>query len=401
MSGARTSVVGPILAIARTAVLRLLRDRSNFFFVFVFPALLIVLIGLQFGGGGQGLRLAVHVGDDGGRLADELVDTLSSRDDVVVDPYETSDAAVDSVSRGITNGALLLPGGYDAALRRGSTAEVGFVATPDSRGPALRQVVAAVVSDQAQLLSAATLVVATTDTDFDTAIEQARTAVAAVPGVAVDVDVVGVDEIAAEFDGLGQFDLGAAQQLALFVFVTSLSAAAALIRTRELGVAHRLLAAPVTTTTVVLGELAGRFGVAMLQGLYIMLGTSLVFGVRWGDPFAAGSLLVLFALVCAGAAMLLGALLDTASQAAGVGVGVGLGVSALGGSMAPIEIFPPTMERIAHATPHAWLLEGIAELVRRGGGIGDVLPQLGVLAAMATVLVLAASALTRRRLTTA
>lgn len=390
----------PVLAIAGTAVRRLLRDRSNLFFVFAFPALLIVLIGVQFGGGDPGLRLAVHTGDDAGPLAAELVDVLDSRDEVTVDRYDTTDAAIDGVSRGAADGVLLLPSGYDAALRRGATAEVGFVTTPDSRGPALRQVVAAVVSDQAQLLGAATLVVATTEAGFDDAIEDARVAVASVPGVAVEVAEVGVDELAREFAGLGRFDLGAAQQLALFVFVTSLSAASALIQSRELGVAHRLLAGPVTARTVIAGELLGRFAVAMLQGLYIVVGTALVFGVDWGDPVGASSLLVLFAAVSAGAAMLLGSLLDTASQAAGVGVGVGLGLSALGGSMAPIELFPPVMERIAHVTPHAWLLEGFAELVRRDGTVVDVLPQLGALAGMAAVLLALAGWRLRLRLTT-
>ena len=89
--------------------------------------------------------------------------------------------------------------------------------------------------------------------------------------------------------------------------------------------------------------------------------------------------------------MLLGSLFSNEQQAGGVGVMVSLGLAALGGAMFPIDLFPPTMQRIAHVTPHAWALDGYAELVRRGGTIVDILPELAVLTAYAVVLMALAS----------
>ena len=40
-----------VLAIGFSNVTRMLRDRSNIFFVFIFPIAIILLIGVQFGGG--------------------------------------------------------------------------------------------------------------------------------------------------------------------------------------------------------------------------------------------------------------------------------------------------------------------------------------------------------------
>ncbi|MET0697848.1 MAG: ABC transporter permease, partial [Acidimicrobiia bacterium] len=68
-----------------------------------------------------------------------------------------------------------------------------------------------------------------------------------------------------------------------------------------------------------------------------------------------------------------------------------LGLAALGGCMLPIELFSPAMTRVAHLTPHAWALDGFAELVRRDGTVADILPELGVLVVYATVLLLLAS----------
>jgi ABC-2 type transport system permease protein len=83
--------------------------------------------------------------------------------------------------------------------------------------------------------------------------------------------------------GLGPFDLGASSQLVLFMFITALSGAAVLIQTRVLGLSRRMLSTPTSVRTIIGGEAAGRFVVVAVQGLYIMAGALLIFGVDWGD----------------------------------------------------------------------------------------------------------------------
>ncbi|HEX6285982.1 MAG TPA: ABC transporter permease, partial [Acidimicrobiia bacterium] len=190
---------------------------------------------------------------------------------------------------------------------------------------------------------------------------------------------------------LGRFDLGAASQLVLFTFLTALAGSAALILTRQLGISQRMLSTPTSLGTIVVGESVGRFGTAMVQGLYIIVLTLIIFGVNWGDPVGAILLLVAFAAVGAAAGVLMGSVFSNDQQAGGVGVVLSIGLGALGGCMLPIELFSPTMQRVAHITPHAWALDGYAELVRRDGNVADILPELGVLVAYAAVLFVLAS----------
>lgn len=75
-------------------------------------------------------------------------------------------------------------------------------------------------------------------------------------------------------------------------------------------------------------------------------------------------------------------------------------LAALGGAMLPLELFSPTMRTIAHLTPHAWAAEGFAILVRRGGGLVDVLPQVGVLLSIAFAVLVVAAWRLRRTLST-
>ncbi|HKZ24352.1 MAG TPA: ABC transporter permease, partial [Acidimicrobiia bacterium] len=86
-----------------------------------------------------------------------------------------------------------------------------------------------------------------------------------------------------------------------------------------------------------------------------------------------------------------GATFSNDAQAGGIGVVLALGLAALGGCMLPAELFSPTMQTVAHITPHAWALDGFAELVRRNGTVADILAELGVLIVYATVLLLLAA----------
>ena len=187
------------------------------------------------------------------------------------------------------------------------------------------------------------------------------------------LEVERVDELAEQFEGLGQFDFGAAGRLLLLRLpVLPDGNTSTLIQARRLGVVSRTLAAPVSTMQVLLGHTLGRFAIAIVQGAYIMLASAVLFDVNWGAPWLSLVVLVLFALVSAGAAMLLGATMDNEGAAAGLGVGVGLVLGALGGSMMPLELFPSTLRAVSRITPHAWANTALAEIQRRGGGLADV-----------------------------
>jgi ABC-2 type transport system permease protein len=68
--------------------------------------------------------------------------------------------------------------------------------------------------------------------------------------------------------------------------------------------------------------------------------------------------------------------------------------------MMPLDLFPESMRRLAHLTPHAWAVEGFAELVRHEATVVDILPQLGVLLGAATVILSLAAWRLRRSITT-
>ncbi|MGF1596025.1 MAG: ABC transporter permease [Acidimicrobiales bacterium] len=378
-----------VLTVAGVELRRFLRDRSNIFFVFIFPLLLVALIGAQFGEGAAAGRVAVSGPDS--ELRQQLVDELSGDDVRVVSP--DWDGALQQLARGRIDVAVRVDESAAAAHAAGNDVRLDVVRGSSTATQVVEQqvrtAVEAIRAEQGQVLALGG--VGVDRPSAEAALRQARAEV-----TRVELEVTSVDEISQQFDGLGQFDFGASGQLLLFVFLSSLAGSATLIQARRLRVVSRMLAAPLSPAQLVAGVMGGRWALAFFQGAYIMVASALLFGVNWGTTWLSLLVLLLFSLVSAGAAMLLGTVMQNEGAAGGLGVGLGLVLAALGGAMVPLEFFPDTMRTIARITPHAWGYEAFAEIQRRDGTLADIAPQLGVLAAMAALL-LAAGAWSLRR----
>jgi linearmycin/streptolysin S transport system permease protein len=382
------------LVIAGSNLRRILRDRANIFFLFILPMMIILLIGAAFGG--ESARLGT-VSTGSGLLGEQLVEGLDRQPNLEVDRFGNEPDLRHAVERGRVQAGLVVPADYDASVRSGKSVALPYFARPDSIAQELRLTVEAVVAEQAGVIRAARLLEREGLAEGPAAFEQAAQAAAQAPRVPVRVTETSGDPY--EETG-GRFDLSASTQLLLFIFLTSLTGASALIESRRLGVSRRMLSTPTSSRTILLGEALGRLAIAVTQALLIIVGSIVMFGVDWGDPLAAIVLVLAFCLVGSGAGMLLGSALTNEEQATAVSLLLGLGLAALGGSMVPLEVFPETMRTIAHLTPHAWGNDGFSELLRHGGGLADVTTDVGVLLAWAAALLAIATWRLRRSLTT-
>jgi ABC-2 type transport system permease protein len=370
-----------VLTIAAVSLRLAFTERTNVFFMVAMPFLMVFMMGLLFGPGGQQLKLGVAGGDQG-PLARALVSALGSGERVAVEPFGGEAALREAIERGAVQGGLMIPATYDTGLRRGGRAELRYLSrAADLRSPDLASWVRSVVPQEAAVIRAAGFGVAQGAGSFDRNLAAARNA--EVPGVAVTVVTMGEARFP---EGLSAFSFSAPPLMLLYTFLSSLTAAVGLIATRRSGLARRMYATPTSAMTLVAGEATGRLAIALVQGLLIMLGSALLFEVDWGDPLGAAALLTVFSVLGGGAAMLLGSLVRTEAAATSAALIVGMGLGAAGGTMMPLEFLSETMRAVAHFTPHAWGYEGFVELVRHDAGITGILPQLGVLTGYAVVL---------------
>jgi ABC-2 type transport system permease protein len=84
--------------------------------------------------------------------------------------------------------------------------------------------------------------------------------------------------------------------------------------------------------------------------------------------------------------MVVGVFSNNPDQAGALGVMAGMLLGALGGAMVPLEIFPEPAHTLAFLTPQAWAIQGLREVALRGGGVVDILQELGVLMLYAVAL---------------
>ncbi|MEW5992408.1 MAG: ABC transporter permease [Chloroflexota bacterium] len=385
-----------ILAIAATNFRRTLRDRLGLFFIIVLPIVLIIVLGITYGGQGN---LRVGVTDlDRSHLSAELVAAIGPDDETRIEirEYGTVAELEDAVARGLVNVGLSIAAGYEDELRNGGTASVDYVLAPTTAASAVKATVEQAVAAMDALVRAARFTSARTGVTFEAALEAARASQSRAPGVAVTTASV-ADSAVARPSG---FSIGAQSQVILFMFLTSLTGATELIVTRQLGVSRRMFSTPTSTTEIILGEGAGRLALALFEGGFIVLASALLFGVDWGNPAGTAAIVIVFAFVSAGAALLVGAVSTNPSQAGALGPALGMGLGLLGGTMVPMEIFPEIMRTAGHVTPHAWAMDAFRALLFQGADLPAILPQLAILAGFAAVLLALAGLRFRRLLAT-
>ena len=383
------------LVIAANELRRLLRWRANIFFLFVLPMLIILLLGAAFGGGDK-VRVGV-LGGQSGPLAREFVSDLDAQQSLEVRRYASAKKLQRAVARGEVDAGVELPAAYDAGLLAGRNVAVGFFARPDATGLTMRATVQSVVDDQARVIVPARVLANSGHVPLAGAIAHSRAAAASVPHMQVVVEKARGGAYSASAGG--RFEQGASTQLLLFVFFNSLTGAAWMIETRRLGIARRMLSTPTPMREIVTGQVLGRMAIAVFQALLIILGTLILFGVDWGDPLGTGVVVLAFCMVGTGVGVLVGSIFSNEQQAAPVALLLGLGLAALGGSMAPLDVFPSAARKIAHLTPHAWANDAFSKLLDHGGDLVTVLPQVGVLLGFAAVSLAVATWRLRRVLT--
>lgn len=382
------------LAIAAAALRRLVRDRTALFFLVILPIVVIVIIGSSMTSD-RSFRVALVApasSTEAGRISAALraQGSLDVRD---VDGVEQGRTAL---RRGEVDTVVVVPAAADAALADGDPVEVEVIAQQNSEAQrGAGTAVAGVLADHSAVVTAARVRASESGASFDAEL-------AAVAALASDEEAVEVRRsvVDAESGFLpGGFAYSTPTMLVLFVFITAVTGSGSIIESRRLGIHDRALAGPVTPGALVAGETLSLLLVSVVQAALIVGVGTFAFGVAWGDPLAALTLMGLWALVGTGAGVLAGTVFRTAEQSTSIGVTVGMVAGMVGGCMWPLEIVPGWLRTLGHLVPHAWAIDGWVEVLSRGGDLGSIRAEVAVLAVFAAALLGAAAMRLRARLT--
>jgi ABC-2 type transport system permease protein len=174
---------------------------------------------------------------------------------------------------------------------------------------------------------------------------------------------------AVEFDLLSYFAPGMAL---MFLMYTVSYGGRSILSERTEGTLPRLLTSPTSMAQFLGGKVMGVFFTGIAQVGILIIATTMLFGVKWGDPLGIAVLILAAVFAATGWGMLITAFARTPGQVASIGSAVMLIFAILGGSFINLEQMPPFFHTISRITPNAWGMDGFITLA-----LGGTLKNLG------------------------
>jgi ABC-2 type transport system permease protein len=180
-----------------------------------------------------------------------------------------------------------------------------------------------------------------------------------------------------------------------FLMYTVALGGRSILAERDEGTLARLMVSPTSSTQVLAGKVVGIFLTGAAQVSVLILASSLLFGLRWGNWLGVVLLIISVSAAATGWGLLLAAIAKRPGQVASYGTALMLSFGILGGSFVQLPLSGP-MVTLSKITPNAWAIQGFTAL-GQGGDLTDVLIPVLAMAGMAVVLFVTAVVIFQRR----
>lgn len=289
---------------------------------------------------------------------------------------------------------LIIPSGFDTESLSAGAAELELRQQPNDMDAVIAdRAVQAVIGKLGSAINAAQMAVdeagqigafeseSERRVYFDEALTSAQKLLDEAPGRVNVARAATSDQI--EYDPAANSSAG---QLITWVFIPLLGLSGLFAFERQQGTLRRLLTTPTSKATFLLGAISGQVLAAIVQMTLLVTFGSFVLNLNWGrEPLALAVLMISFALAASALGTTLGTFVKTDGQASGLSIMLGMVMALMGGCWYPLELFPETVQYIVKVLPTTWAMQGLLDLVLRGGGLTDILPEAGVLLGFAGI----------------
>ncbi|MBI3742286.1 MAG: ABC transporter permease [Chloroflexi bacterium] len=394
----------------------LLRDRGAMVNLFLTPLMFIVVLSLALGPTFRGpsdsaIRIPV-VDEDQSAQSQQIVDALKAIKGVTTETQITDANAARALTRvdaedllrnGRRVGAVIIPRGFGEMLARGETARVIVLQDPAQANMAnvvmgvATGVIAQVLGDEAarrgadaffkSLESVLKQLPPQAQSQFDLKKIQDESVQAtrhAAENSLVKIETASVAARRVETPGVYEQNVPGMSVMFLFFIVNYV--ASSILTEKRAGTFRRLMVAPISKPAILAGKLIPNFLMGVIQLTVMFTIGHFVFGMKLGnDLFALALISAAVALAATGLGILVAAVARSEEQIGGLTTLVILTLCALGGTMVPLFVMPDFMQTLARITPHAWALLAYQDVIVRGLGTLQVLPNVTVLLGFAGI----------------
>lgn len=375
-----------------------LKDRGALIQLFLLPLVFIAAytaVVAVFESGEEDKRIPLAVVDlDGGQEAQTLLNSLERAGGVQVEIYEETEASKMLEENDIPR-LLTIPADFTEGLAEGRTVTLQLVNHPDAnmeQTEAVRLVIEGAAQDMAienQILAslsqmgemqanappeyqeafAVEKLIAQAQSQFEQSGDR--------PLVSIQQSIPGQESEKEELPSTAE--VAVPGFAVLFIFLTAQTTARSIYDEKKVGSFRRLLAAPISKTSILAGKIIPNFITALIQSGVIFafgafgLGLLGLTPVELGnDPVALGIAILLIALCSSSLGVLIAALARTENQIGGLSTLLLWGLGTLGGSIIPYFILEPMLGPIPMALPHYWANRALDNIMVRGMMLADV-----------------------------
>ena len=384
------------------------KDRGSVIVLVLLPLLFVIVLSGALGSIGQSQEEDTRtplpaVNLDGGETAQTLLAGIDKAGGVRVEPYTEAEAAT-ALDEAQIPFVLTIPQGFTADVDAGRPTTLNFVTHQDAdltKAEAVRLVVEGVTRDmslQIQLLAAleqmgqmqagspeaaeafsVDRMQAQAMSQFESAsIQPLVDVVQKVPGQEVERET--------DADGLTLADVAVPGIAVLFVFLTAQNTARSIFDEKQVGSFRRLLAAPMSKTTILIGKMLPNFVMGLVQlavifafGIFGMKALGLTSITLGKSPLAVLLVAAVLSLCSSAFGILLAALARTPNQIGGLSSLLLWVMGLLGGAFVPLFLLERFLGPMPKIVPHYWANHALTNLMVRGLGLADIALDLLVL----------------------
>ena len=383
-----------IFAIAwKDAIVRFASSSELLFFI-ILPLVFTFLLAGGTPSGDEDPRIRLLVVDESNTaISQQIMDELENS--TAVRPETTTrDEAQNEFDERRATSVLIIPRGVDIQSLQNGSAEVQLLQQPNNLNAtvqeravqtAIRRVSSSVSAAQNAVSQRETILAFASEEEKQAYFESSLLTAQALQNEAPErVTVVeGNTEDQVEYDPRANTSAG---QLITWVFIPLFGISALFAFERQQGTLRRLLTTPANKATFLLGTISGQVAMALVQMLLLVGFGILVMKLGWGrEPLALFVILLTSALAAAAFGTAMGTFIKTEGQASGLSIMFGMVFALMGGCWYPLELFPPAIQEAVKILPTRWAMQGMLDLVLRGGGLQDILPEAAVLLGFAAV----------------
>jgi ABC-type multidrug transport system permease subunit len=172
-----------------------------------------------------------------------------------------------------------------------------------------------------------------------------------------------------------------------------------ILEEKENGTINRLLYSPLKGSTILYSKMLFAFFISVLQLTTMFLFAWLVFKMDLSVNILALILMIIAtSFAVSGLGIFLAAVAKTRQQAQNLSTIIILVMSAIGGSMIPLFIMPPILQKIALLSVNYWGIQGFYDIFWRVLPLAEILPKIIILLCIGLVMTIISILLFKKRI---